>query len=234
MLFDESKTAGAHSFKCCLVNARLRCPFIQMLIVKVTSSESIHANAFRPNALSQLRFTQLPFAQKLLLLVHSCKCFPTKGNLHFPIHANAFRPKATCILLFVQMLFELSHLRLSLASPASRPKATFTAPFIQMLFSKGTFLPPLKQMLLYKRHFSAAIGANAFIQKALFCSPLKQMLFISLISNLSIFHLLLKCYVIFLGPALACIFIKMPSTRLISQSFAGIKKLQIHRVAQGV
>ncbi|EPP7163169.1 hypothetical protein ACTR9F_003765 [Escherichia coli] len=38
-----------------------------------------------------------------------------------------------------------------------------------MLFSKGTFLPPLKQMLLYKRHFSAAIEANAFIQKALFC-----------------------------------------------------------------
>ncbi|EDJ8220586.1 hypothetical protein WB88_23700, partial [Salmonella enterica subsp. enterica serovar Derby] len=112
-------------------------------------------------------FMQMLFKQRHLSGTHSCKCFPTKGNLHFPIHSNAFRPKATCILLFVQMLFEQRHLTLSLASPASRPKATFTAAFIQMLFSKGTFLPPLKQMLLYKRHFSAAIGANAFIQKAL-------------------------------------------------------------------
>ncbi|ECH1176606.1 hypothetical protein FPE83_19480 [Salmonella enterica subsp. enterica] len=124
-------------------------------------------------------FMQMLFKQRHLSGTHSCKCFPTKGNLHFPIHSNAFRPKAT-----------------------------FTAAFIQMLFSKGTFLPPLKQMLLYKRHFSAAIGANAFIQKALFCSPLKQMLFISLISNLSNFHLLSECYVISLGPSLACIFIK--------------------------
>lgn len=153
-------------------------------------------------------FIQMLFKQRHLSGTHSCKCFPTKGNLHFPIHSNAFRPKATCILLFVQMLFEQRHLTLSLASPASRPKATFTAAFIQMLFSKGTFLPPLKQMLLYKRHFSAAIGANAFIQKALFCSPLKQMLFISLISNLSNFHLLSEYYVISLGPSLACIFIK--------------------------
>nr|UGK56120.1 hypothetical protein [Escherichia coli] len=149
------------------------------------------------------------FKQRHLSGTHSCKCFPTKGNLHFPIHSNAFRPKATCILLFVQMLFEQRHLTLSLASPASRPKATFTAAFIQMLF--------------FKRHFSAAIEANAFIQKALFCrhwskcfytkrhffcSPLKQMLFISLISNLSNFHLLSECYVISLGPSLACIFIK--------------------------
>ena len=179
-----------------------------MLIVKVTSSESIHANAFWPNALSQLRFTQLPFAQKLLLWVHSYKCFSNKDTYQGLIHANAFQPKATYTSPFIQMLFEQRHLTLSLASPASRPKATFTAAFIQMLFSKGTFLPPLKQMLLYKRHFSAAIGANAFIQKALFCSPLKQMLFISLISNLSNFHLLSECYVISLGPSLACIFIK--------------------------
>lgn len=122
---------------------------------------------------------QMLFKQRHLSGTHSCKCFPTKGNLHFPIHSNAFRPKATCILLFVQMLFEQRHLTLSLASPASRPKATFTAAFIQMLFSKGTFLPPLKQML-----------------------------FISLISNLSNFHLLSECYVISLGPSLACIFIK--------------------------
>ena len=131
-----------------------------------------------------------------------------KSSFYGSIHTNAFQTKTPIRDSFMQMLSNQRHLTLSLASPASRPKATFTAAFIQMLFSKGTFLPPLKQMLLYKRHFSAAIGANAFIQKALFCSPLKQMLFISLISNLSNFHLLSERYVISLGPSLACIFIK--------------------------
>ncbi len=175
------------------------------LLPKSSFYGSIHANAFQTKKPIRNSFMQMLSSQRQLTLPHSCKCFPTKGNLHSPIRANAFRTKPP-----------------------------YTVPCEPCLPTKSNFHRTIHTNAFFKRHFSAAIGANAFIQKALFCSPLKQMLFISLISNLRIFHLLSKCYVIFLGPALACIFIKMPSTRLISQSFAGIKELQIHRVAQGV
>lgn len=115
--------------------------------------------------------------QRQLAFSYSCKCFSNKGTLHCPLRA--------------------------------------------LLPDQKQLSPQHSYKCFFKRHFSAAIEANAFIQKALFCrhwskcfytkgtfcSPLKQMLFISLISNLSNFHLLSECYVISLGPSLACIFI---------------------------
>lgn len=73
---------------------------------------------------------------------------------------------------------------------------------------KGTLHCPLRALLPDQKQLSPQHSYKCFFQKALFCSPLKQMLFISLISNLSNFHLLSECYVISLGPSLACIFIK--------------------------
>lgn len=165
-----------------------------MLIVKVTSSESIHANAFWPNALSQLRFTQLPFAQKLLLWVHSYKCFSNKDTYQGLIHANAFQPKATYTSPFIQMLSDQRQLAFSYSC--------------KCFSNKGTLHCPLRALLPDQKQLSPQHSYKCFFQKALFCSPLKQMLFISLISNLSNFHLLSECYVISLGPSLACIFIK--------------------------
>nr|WP_233341373.1 hypothetical protein [Escherichia coli] len=193
-------------------NARLRCPFIQMLIVKVTSSESIHANAFsnkdtyqglihanafQPKATYTSPFIQMLSDQRQLAFSYSCKCFSNKGTLHCPLRA----------LLPDQKQLSPQHSYKCFFSKGTFSAAIEANAFIQ----KALFLPPLEQMLLYKRHF--------------FCSPLKQMLFISLISNLSNFHLLSECYVISLGPSLACIFIKCRRPVLISQSFAGVKEL---------
>lgn len=149
------------------------------LLPKSSFYGSIHANAFQTKTPIRDSFMQMLSNQRQLTLPHSFKCFPTKGNLHSPIRANAFRTKAP-----------------------------YTVPCEPCFPTKSNFHRSIHTNAFFKRHFSAAIGANAFIQKALFCSPLKQMLFISLISNLSNFHLLSECYVISLGPSLACIFIK--------------------------
>lgn len=149
------------------------------LLPKSSFYGSIHTNAFQTKTPIRDSFMQMLSNQRQLTLPHSFKCFPTKGNLHSPIRANAFRTKAP-----------------------------YTVPCEPCFPTKSNFHRSIHTNAFFKRHFSAAIGANAFIQKALFCSPLKQMLFISLISNLSNFHLLSECYVISLGPSLACIFIK--------------------------
>ena len=149
------------------------------LLPKSSFYGSIHTNAFQTKTPIRDSFMQMLSNQRQLTLPHSFKCFPTKGNLHSPIRANAFRTKAP-----------------------------YTVPSEPCFPTKSNFHRSIHTNAFFKRHFSAAIGANAFIQKALFCSPLKQMLFISLISNLSNFHLLSECYVISLGPSLACIFIK--------------------------
>ena len=149
------------------------------LLPKSSFYGSIHTNAFQTKTPIRDSFMQMLSNQRQLTLPHSFKCFPTKGNLHSPIRANAFRTKAP-----------------------------YTVACEPCFPTKSNFHRSIHTNAFFKRHFSAAIEANAFIQKALFCSPLKQMLFISLISNLSNFHLLSECYVISLGPSLACIFIK--------------------------
>ncbi|ENL0204230.1 hypothetical protein ACE21V_001956 [Salmonella enterica] len=78
--------------------------------------------------------------QRQLTLPHSCKCLPTKGNLHSPIRANAFRTKPP-----------------------------YTVPCEPCLPTKSNFHRTIHTNAFFKRHFSAAIEANAFIQKALFC-----------------------------------------------------------------
>ena len=155
MLFNESHLCGAHSYECCSMKAKLRSSFIQMLIGKVTSSESIHANAFWPNALSQLRFTQLPFAQKLLLWVHSYKCFSNKDTYQGLIHANAFQPKATYTSPFIQMLSDQRQLAFSYSCKCFSNKGTLHCPF-------RALLPDQKQL-------SPQHSYKCFFQKALFC-----------------------------------------------------------------
>lgn len=137
------------------------------LLPKSSFYGSIHANAFQTKTPIRDSFMQMLSNQRQLTLPHSFKCFPTKGNLHSLIRANAFRTKAP-----------------------------YTVPCEPCFPTKSNFHRSIHTNAFFKRHFSAAIGANAFIQKALFCPSLKQMLFIYLISNLSNFYLLSKCYVI--------------------------------------
>ncbi|CHN98394.1 Uncharacterised protein [Salmonella enterica subsp. enterica serovar Typhi] len=130
------------------------------LLPKSSFYGSIHANAFQTKTPIRDSFMQMLSNQRQLTLPHSFKCFPTKGNLHSPIRANAFRTKAP-----------------------------YTVPCEPCFPTKSNFHRSIHTNAFFKRHFSAAIEANA-------------------LSNLSNFHLLSECYVISLGPSLACIFIK--------------------------